>query len=133
MSGWADLVLRGQPRLLDHEMKVTEGADWGFVLEGFVDGAGNAVDLSTATFECKALTDLLDATPAGSVVATWTVTGDAAGALTGVLDDATTAGKGTGATKHRGRQLIWYCFGTLSGAKVQFWGPSGSPFVVEGS
>jgi hypothetical protein len=133
VTGWADLVLRGQPRLLDHEMAVTEGADWGFVLETFTDAAGDAVDLSGATFECKVLTDLLDATPAGVVVATYTVTGDVNGVLTGTLDDATTVGLGAGASKYRGRQLIWYCFGTLAGAKVQFWGPAESPFSIWGS
>lgn len=127
MSGWADLVLRGQPRLLDFEFEVTEGKDWGFELEGFADATGVAVDLSTATFECKALTDV-----DGSVVATWTVTGTVGGGLVGVLSDASTAGLASGATRSKPRRVLWYCEGTLSGAVVQFWGPAGSPFLIWG-
>ncbi|MCW2496392.1 hypothetical protein [Jatrophihabitans sp.] len=127
MSGWADLVLRGQPRLMDYEFEVTEGKDWGFALEDFTDGAGTAIDMSAATFVCEALTDV-----DGAVVATWTVTGDASGNLTGVLSDASTAGLATGATRFKPRQILWYCEGTLAGAVVQFWGPANSPFLIWG-
>lgn len=131
MAGYPDLVARAQPRLLDFQFAATEGTDWKFTLTGFVDGAGDDIDLSGATFECKVLTDLLD--DGGAVVATWTVTGGATGTLTGTLADATTAGLAAGASRFQPRQCIWYCFGTLSGNKVQFWGPTNSTFSIAGS
>lgn len=115
MAGWDDLVLAGQPRLVNYYFETTAGVDWKFVVGPFTDGAGDAVDLSTATFECKV-------TAGGGVVATWTVTGDADGYLTGTLDDANT-GVDPG-------QCFWYCVGVLSGARVQFWGPTLSPFLI---
>lgn len=98
------------------------------MLSQWVDTAGDPIDLSGVTFECKVLSDLLD--EGGAVVATYTVTGGADGSLTGTLADASTAGLAAGATASAPRRCIWYCRGTLAGAKVQFWGPSNSTFTI---
>lgn len=126
MAGWSDLVRRAQPRLLNFRFWGTEGTDWGFHVGQFKDIAGDPVDFTGAAFTCKVLTDV-----DGSTVATWTVTGDSNGYLTGTLADSSTAGTATGATRNQGRFCIWYCVGTKSGEVVQFWGPSGSPFIIE--
>lgn len=127
MAGWADLQKRQNPCLLNHQLAETEGTDWAFELATFTDVAGNVIDMSTATFDCKVLTDL-----DGIVVATWTVTGTADGRLLGSLADASTTGTGAGATKDQPRHCVWYCRGTLGGVKVQFWGPAGSSFEIYG-
>ena len=127
MAGWADLQARAHPCLLNYRDAYTEGTDWAFELVGFTDVAGDDVDMSTATFDCKVLTDL-----DGTVVATWTVTGTSDGRLLGTLADATSEGLGIGATKDTPRRCLWHCQGTLSGVKIQFWGPAGSPFYIYG-
>lgn len=125
MAGWADLVLRGQERLLDFEFAGTEGTDWGFALDDFTDAAGAVVDMSAATFVCKIITAV-----GGTDVATWTVTGTALGSLTGTLADTLTVNLAAGSAATTPRRCLWHCRGTLAGAVVQFWGPMASPFYV---
>ena len=117
MAGWDDLVLAGQPRLIDYYFETTAGVDWKFIVGPFTDASGDAVDLSAATYVCK-----VTANRGGGEIVEWDVTGDADGYLTGVVGDAD-----TGVSP---RQGFWYCRGTLSGAVVQFWGPGLSPFLI---
>lgn len=116
MADWDDLVLAGQPRLVNYEFETTTGVDWEFVVGPFGPRDGEPVDLSEGEFECKVLLN-------GQVVAEWDVTGDAEGFLTGTIDDAD--------TPSAGGQGFWYCVGEKDGKRVQFWGPGvESPFLI---
>lgn len=122
MATWDDLVMAAQPRLINYPFDTTENADWKFKVGPF-GAPGSPADLSGATFECKVLTEV-----AGDEVVAWSVTGDSSGYLTGTLDDGSTASL---AGSVNPRKCVWYCHGTLSGAKLYFWGPTGSPFLIE--
>lgn len=125
MAVFADLLLQANPRLLNFNLAVTEAVDWKFSLT-IKDNTGSAYDFTGVTFTCKIITDV-----GGTDVATWTVTGNSSGVVTGTLADATTAGLAGSATRDNPRRCLWYCVAAHSGGdKVQMWGPSGSVFLI---
>lgn len=129
MAGFADLVLDASAttggRLGDAPMSETEGVTWRWLWDEIVDRAGDPVDLTSATIVCKIVTDI-----DGADVLTLSSEGGV-GTLTISATSAQTAGLATGAKRNQGRRCWWYCTVTSGSNKVQFWGPSGSPFLIQ--
>lgn len=120
MAGFADLVQQAQPALVGGGVHVegTAGADWEWEFEGVVDNNGDDIDLSTATGACVISNN-------GADVATLTFTGG---------DGSFTVGLAATATADlNADSYTWSLVVTLSGTSVQFWGRSGSRFVVRES
>jgi hypothetical protein len=124
VTGFADLVLRAQPRLANVNIDVTEGRTFRFNITDLEDGAGAAIDLTAATIVCKVVTDV-----DGSDVVTLTGTGSSGG-LSITASAATMASLAVGATKYEPRQCLWYCKVTSGTDVVQFWGPEASNFLI---
>jgi hypothetical protein len=124
VTGFADLVLRAQPRLANVDIDVTEGRTFRFDITDLEDGAGDPIDLSAATIVCKVVTDV-----DGSDVVTLTGTGSSGG-MSITASAATMAGLAAGGTKFKPRKCLWYCKVTSGSNVVQFWGPEGSNFLI---
>lgn len=133
MSGFADLVLQASNntggRLFDFPRQITEGTTVEWTLTGIVDAAGDDIDLSSATIVCKVVSAVTGAATDPEVLSL-TATGGV-GTLTVSATSTETANLATGVTKPAdSRKLWWYCTVTSGSNKVQFWGPSGSPFNI---
>lgn len=132
MAGIADLVLAAASskggRLVDFPRDITEGTTIKYTLDEIVDSAGTAIDLTSATIVCKVVSTIAGAAADTEVLSLTTSGG--LGTLTVSATSAETANLATGAGKDKPRHCWWYCTVTSGGNKVQFWGPSGSPFNI---
>lgn len=123
MSGFADLVPKAQPRLMDASAAGTRGATWSWTVDEIADNDGVPIDLSAASITAE-----LVAMPGGDIVLTLTATGGI-GTLTVSATSTDTAAVDIGNLTER--QVYWYCKVSSAGSVVFFWGPKNSPFMIQ--
>lgn len=119
MGVLADLVPVSQPAYLAGGCQSggTTGATWR-AAGSAKNAAGNLIDFTSVTGTCKILTTI-----GGSVVATFTFTGNSTG-FSIELDESVTTGKTPGSYP--------WTFTLSDGTDVvQFWGPEESRFVIK--
>lgn len=128
MSGFSDLVLAAQPAIVKDgcTAPATEGMTWKWIITGFTDAAGTAVDLSAVTGTCTLYTAV-----GGSVVTTLTVTGASDGSITLYKDEAATVGLAAGADSRGIRTLRWSLTLNNGTDTVCVWNTTDSKFIIE--
>jgi hypothetical protein len=134
MAGFADLVLTASNTkggaLSKWRASQVEGATWKWTVKDIKDGAGDAIDLSSATCAAAILT-AIDGTTLISVGGTpaLTFTGGV-GEFSLSATSSATAGLAAAGTGTNGRACVWFCKITSGSNIVYFWNVTGSPFVI---
>jgi hypothetical protein len=127
MGALSSLVPQAQPALIGGgcEGSGTEGATWRVEFQWLdEDGTPSAVDFTGTTGTCVIYTAV-----GGTLVATLTFTGAAAGVFTLNLAAASTTGLAAGATDEP-RACVWSLAIDDGTDIVQAWTPLNSPFYV---
>lgn len=123
MSGFADLVPKAQPRLMDASAAGTRGGTWSWTVDEINDDEGIPIDLSAATIVAE-----LVAAPGGATVLALDTDGGMGTLTVSATPTATAAVDIGGLTE---RAVYWFCKVTSGTLAVFFWGPKNSPFKIE--
>lgn len=126
MPGFTDLVLESDPAYYGggHNTSRAAGRTWRWTWINLTDSAGDPIDLTAATGDCKIVdadrtTDVLELDFTGAL-----------GGFTVSADETDTTGLFTGSDYSRGRICYWYLTLTNGTDSIQFWMVDNSPFAI---